>query len=489
MKRAGHSPTVNAAGRADRIGQSINNNRDARLLSKRQSAQEELAKMAKIDISCKAIEGYDIKSYTIQDIVDLYDANQINLNPEYQRAEVWRSPQRSKFIDTILNGYPSPTIILNERKDNDKIVYDAIDGKQRLESILYYMGKLRGGKHNRFVAKVSITEDEDTRIEKVAWKNLTPESQESFMGYKLPCVIVYGAFSAIQDVFIRLNSTGSKLAQQEIRNARFIRSPFLKAMRKFAHQMRKKLMDMNVISEGEITRMKDIEFLSELVISVINVNVLDKKNLLDAMMGGAVDMRRAKKAIKTVAKAIKFVEKVLPEIQQTRFHKKSDFYSLVCWFAFNLDKLAFADKDRQSEAGALLREFALMADTDYENRRNGKKPEHGTTTLDYIQSVRDSSDSEKHRLDRAKILSELLDGVFEEKDSRRIFNELQRRIIWAKAEEKICCYCGKPLDWDTFEVDHSKPYSKGGKTVLENAALIHSHCNKIKSNKTKGRRT
>ncbi len=440
--------------------------------------------MAKIDISCKAIEGYDFQSYRIKNIVDLYAAGKINLNPEYQRSGVWSNSQRSKLIDTILNGYPLPAIILYKRTDirTRKIVYDAIDGKQRLESILYYVGKLRGP-HNKFTAKVVTTEDEDIHIDNVAWKDLAPRSKKRLMSYRLLCVIVQGAPSIIHDVFVRLNSTGNKLTPQEIRNARYIRRKFLTAMRSFARKIDKKLMEMNVISEGEITRMKDIEFLSELVISVIECGVLDKKKLLDVMMGDAVDMRRTNKAIKTVTSAIKLVRQVLPDIHQTRFHKKSDFYSLVCWFAFRRDDLALSDSDSKAEAGALLREFALMADTDYENIKNGKGAEHGNTTLAYIQSVREGGDAKSHRQKRDEILSELLKGVFEEKDSHRFFSPVQRRIIWAKAKKKVCCVCKKPLTWETFEVDHIKPHSKGGKTNLANAALICKKHNASKGNR------
>ena len=35
---------------------------------------------------------------------------------------------------------------------------------------------------------------------------------------------------------------------------------------------------------------------------------------------------------------------------------------------------------------------------------------------------------------------------------------------------------------DDAEVDHILPYSKGGDTVLENAQLLHRHCNRAKNN-------
>ena len=437
-----------------------------------------------VDIGCKAIDGYDFTSYRIKDIVDWYRTGKLNLSPEYQRAGVWNDSERSKLIDTIFCGYPLPAIILFQRTHprTRKVIYDAIDGKQRLESILYYIGALKGPK-SRYRAKVSNRVDGETFIEKVTWKDLTQQSQKDFLSYEIPCVIVQGDPSEIQNVFVRLNSTGKKLTPQEIRNARYIHSNFLKAMRAFARKMDRKLLAMKVLNADEVSRMKDIEFLSELVISVVQNDVLDKKKLLDTMMSGLVDMRRAKKAIKTIASAIRFVEQILPGIYKTRFRRKSDFYSLVFWFAKRIEALAVCDRDAQMLAGMFLREFALKADTDYENIREGKRVDPKSPAAAYIQSVREGGDAKSHRARRDEILSEVLKGVFEEKDSQRFFSDVQRRIIWAKARKKSCCVCKKPLTWETFEVDHIKPHSKGGKTDLSNAALICKKHNASKGNR------
>jgi 5-methylcytosine-specific restriction endonuclease McrA len=36
------------------------------------------------------------------------------------------------------------------------------------------------------------------------------------------------------------------------------------------------------------------------------------------------------------------------------------------------------------------------------------------------------------------------------------------------------------LDINDTEIDHIKPYSKGGETTFENAQLTHRHCNRSK---------
>lgn len=441
--------------------------------------------MAKIDITSKAIDSYDFQAYPIKTIMDWYENGKLNLSPEYQRAGVWNDSERSSLIDTIFCGYPLPAVILYERTDTRtrKRIYDAIDGKQRLESILYYVGALKGPKC-KFAAKITNKVDGEILLEKVSWKDLASESQKDFLSYEIPCVIVQGEPSEIQEVFVRLNSTGKKLSRQEIRNAKYIHSKFLKEMRTFARKMDKRLVQMSVLNENEVSRMKDVEFLSELVISVINDTVTDKKKLLDQMMTpNGVDMRRAAKAFKTVERAVKIIGDVLPDIPETRFRKKSDFYSLAYWFASRINEMAFADRAPKDEAGELLRKFALMADSDYVRIKAGKKVDTESPTVAYIQSVREGGDAKSHRQERDKILSEVLAGVFDKKDSRRLFSEVQRRIIWAQADKPKCCKCRKSLTWETFEVDHINPHSKGGRTNLANAALICKSCNASKGNR------
>ena len=90
----------------------------------------------------------------------------------------------------------------------------------------------------------------------------------------------------------------------------------------------------------------------------------------------------------------------------------------------------------------------------------------------YLYAVRDASDSEQNRQKRHSILEGLLQPLFERKDQQRLFSPEQRRILWNKAEERVCAECGCELDWSDFHTDHIKPYSLGGMTVLDNAAIL-----------------
>ncbi|MBK6407914.1 MAG: HNH endonuclease [Holophagales bacterium] len=48
--------------------------------------------------------------------------------------------------------------------------------------------------------------------------------------------------------------------------------------------------------------------------------------------------------------------------------------------------------------------------------------------------------------------------------------------------------CGRRLGWDDFTADHVRPFSRGGRTVLSNAALLCRKHNSAKGNRRSERR-
>src|SRR5206468_5093501 len=95
---------------------------------------------------------------------------------------------------------------------------------------------------------------------------------------------------------------------------------------------------------------------------------------------------------------------------------------------------------------------------------------------DYLLLVQQSTDALAPRKRRAEIIKQLLAGLFERKDERRSFSSEQRGILNTE-EKKHCTICNVPLNWNNFQIDHLKPYSRGGSTTLTNAALTCASCN------------
>jgi uncharacterized protein with ParB-like and HNH nuclease domain len=68
----------------------------------------------------------------LQSIVSRIDNNDIDLQPDFQRQEVWSTKKKRHFIDTILRGWSIPPIHLVE---TDHYRLEVLDGQQRLSAI------------------------------------------------------------------------------------------------------------------------------------------------------------------------------------------------------------------------------------------------------------------------------------------------------------------------------------------------------------------
>jgi uncharacterized protein with ParB-like and HNH nuclease domain len=79
----------------------------------------------------------------IDQLVSYLNDGKINLSPAFQRGHVWKVSQRKGLIQNILLGRPIPAIFLFKKSDGSKYLYNILDGKQRIESILLFVNNSR----------------------------------------------------------------------------------------------------------------------------------------------------------------------------------------------------------------------------------------------------------------------------------------------------------------------------------------------------------
>jgi hypothetical protein len=154
-----------------------------------------------------------------------------NLNRPFSAAACGSPSSECTCWSRYSKGYPIPSVFLYRRVDEDtgQVVFEVIDGKQRLESLLMYAGLMPG----RFSAPIQLPKWE--KPESVTWQQLRKYKEQSRLEeYQIQTIEVSGSFSDIVELFVRINSTGNALTRQEIRNAHFYRSEFLKAAKKLA---------------------------------------------------------------------------------------------------------------------------------------------------------------------------------------------------------------------------------------------------------------
>ncbi len=408
---------------------------------------------------------------SIFDLRNLYERNHLNLEPGFQRDSVWKPRDRALLIDTILRNYPLPAIFLYRREVKGELVYDVIDGKQRLESILMFTGAMRG----RFSARALLPKTDMEEI--VSWPLLKRRGlQHLVMGYELPVIEVDGELGDIIKLFIRINSTGKALTGQEKRNAKYYNTSFLKEAARLAKRYERYFLETGIFSPDGLSRMKHVEFMCELMLSINQNDVLNKKTALDRVMDGkSFDGRQLGKVSRMATTTL------------TRLRQVTDFYSLafLIW-KFEQEGLILTDRRRNALAWDLLQTFAKNVDSVRELQKRVKGPGPGQELYrEYLLAVSQMTDDVSQRRKRDQILRGILGSLFARKDSQRGFTSEQRRILWSTSANRVCKTCGCKLTWENFTIDHIDPHSKGGRSRLDNAALM---CRKHNSQKGNRRR-
>lgn len=83
----------------------------------------------------------EASTWTITDFVGYAEDGELVLSPSYQRADVWPTATAQQLIESILRGIPLPSVILLQRQEGTHVSHEVVDGKQRLTSILRFVGR------------------------------------------------------------------------------------------------------------------------------------------------------------------------------------------------------------------------------------------------------------------------------------------------------------------------------------------------------------
>jgi len=161
---------------------------------------------------------------SIGELANLYRDGEIDIHPEWQRFYRWTPEQKTKLIESILLGIPIPSIFVAQRKDG---VWDVIDGLQRLSTIFQTMGLLCD-EHGTQVAPLTLGPTEYLpSLEGMRWDNPPDEAHELSQEQKLlikrskidlKIILRESDPEAKYELFQRLNTGGTPLVPQEVRN-------------------------------------------------------------------------------------------------------------------------------------------------------------------------------------------------------------------------------------------------------------------------------
>ena len=158
---------------------------------------------------------------SVSELVLMFDGGEIII-PTLQREYVWSYEQASLFIDSIIRGLPIPSFFITEIKSK----YLIIDGLQRLNTLSLFVKNQPFELWKRKNFKLSNNSSILEQIRGLSFEEL-PIIYQNKINRALMNVIEFSQispennYSAMYQIFERINSTGRILEPQEIRNAAY----------------------------------------------------------------------------------------------------------------------------------------------------------------------------------------------------------------------------------------------------------------------------
>lgn len=152
--------------------------------------------------------------YTLQGLYDKHKDDEI-MNPQFQRGFVWTLVQASRLIESFLRGLPVPAVFFNREPKSQKLL--VIDGRQRLETIFSYFDHKWPDSDKQFCLK-----GVDPKWLGKSFEDLDDPDKIRLRDSVLRAMIVEQVDpkdnTSIYHIFERLNTGGTALTPQEIRN-------------------------------------------------------------------------------------------------------------------------------------------------------------------------------------------------------------------------------------------------------------------------------
>lgn len=264
---------------------------------------------------------YSITKWTIQKLYDSFKFGNLNLSPPYQRNFIWSTEDQQTLIDSINRKIPIPNFFILEIAENR---YEMVDGQQRSRTIINFI---------------------DGAFNDVDGQLYSDQQFPYLKAFEFPVTIIHDTEGAdIQKFYALVNKTGIHLNKPEVRKADFYASNLLKLVNEIAAS--KKLLSLKLFTDATLKRMNDKEFISELIILLIDGHV-DKKGLIDEYFEQDITEDLAndlKRKFNSVLDKI-YILNTYYHINKTRYKQRNDFYTLfdfiLNYTPYNKDELVY----------------------------------------------------------------------------------------------------------------------------------------------------
>ena len=215
------------------------------------------------------MKSFDSRTYNLNDFVEWDSAQQLELNPRFQRRAVWNDKAKSFLIDTILRGKPIPKIFIRQKINvtTKTSTREVVDGQQRLRTILSFIkdGFLVNKNHNIDYGGLY-------------YSQLPENIQAQILSYEVSVdLLINLPDSEVLDIFSRLNTYSVILNEQEKINANHFGS-FKSLADKIGHKYYDYWIKQGILGSNQILRMQEVTLVADLLIAMIE-GIKSKKQI------------------------------------------------------------------------------------------------------------------------------------------------------------------------------------------------------------------
>lgn len=170
----------------------------------------------------------DAYPMSIGELINLYSDGELDIHPEFQRIYRWNVVQKSRLIESILLGIPLPSFFVAQREDG---IWDVVDGLQRLSTIFSFLGIYKNEQGKIEPPLILQGTEYLPALSGIGWSEeqnpdsyFSKELQRSFKREKVDLKIIKKESDdqTKYELFQRLNTFGSSLSDQEVRNCLLI---------------------------------------------------------------------------------------------------------------------------------------------------------------------------------------------------------------------------------------------------------------------------
>jgi len=177
---------------------------------KRRSELEEIAGIV--------VSGTD---WTTETILNQLVRENIKLNPRFQRRDAWDVTRKSRFIESLILGFPIPQIVLaTDEKERGKFI--VLDGKQRLLTILQFYGRSETPNNAFSLKNLEFRPELNNQTYEGLKSNLFFSSElDNLDNQTIRTTLIRNWHSEgfLYKIFLRLNVESTPLSPQELRQA------------------------------------------------------------------------------------------------------------------------------------------------------------------------------------------------------------------------------------------------------------------------------